>query len=126
MVKYQLEYPTKSSIKILYNCLSSPSGLSEWFADDINLKDNGKVYIFQWDGSEQEAELLNKKENHYIRFRWVDEDPESYFEFRIVVDEMTGDATLVITDFADDDDEAQEQQMLWDSQVKELFHTLGS
>ena len=34
---YQLEYPLNSSIKILYERLSTISGLSEWFADDVTL-----------------------------------------------------------------------------------------
>ena len=38
LIKYTLEFPINSSINILYLRLSSPSGLAEWFADDIIIK----------------------------------------------------------------------------------------
>jgi hypothetical protein len=119
--KIALEYPINSSPKVLYARLSSPGGLSEWFADDVNVK--GEIYSFFWDGAEQKAEAVIKKENRYIRYRWVD-DPEAYFEFRIVVDEITKDVALVIVDVVDDD-ELDGAKELWNSQIAELKHVLG-
>ncbi len=119
--KITFEYPINSSPKILYARLSTPGGLSEWFADDVNLK--GNLYSFIWEGAEQQAELTQKRENKYIRFTWVDE-PETFFEFRIEVDEITKDVALVITDFAEDD-EVEDTNELWNSQVAELKHILG-
>jgi uncharacterized protein YndB with AHSA1/START domain len=118
-----LEYTLNSSPKVLFPRLSTPGGLSEWFADDVNLK--GNIYYFIWEGTEQRAELVQKKENRYIRFKWLDEDDDSYFEFRINVDELTGDVALVIVDVVDEEDEADEV-VLWDSQIAELKHVLGS
>lgn len=121
--KYQLEYPLNTSPKLLYSRLSTPSGLSEWFADDVRL--NGKNFTFFWDGSEQEAKVLMKKANEYIRFMWIDEeDEEAYFEFRILKDELTGDVSLNIIDFADDD-EVDDNKDLWDQQVNGLQRALG-
>ncbi|MFW5699996.1 MAG: START-like domain-containing protein [Bacteroidota bacterium] len=121
--KIELEFGLNSSPKVLYNMLSTPGGLSEWFADDVNLK--GNVFTFIWDGSEEQAEVIGKKENKYIRFKWIDEDDEkAFFEFRINVDELTGDVALVITDFAEED-EKEEAMELWESQVSGLKHTLG-
>lgn len=103
--------------------LSTPGGLSEWFADDVNVQ--GSQFVFIWDGAEEFAELTNKKENKYVRFKWVDDDDEkAYFEFRINIDELTGDVALVITDFANDD-EIEDSMELWDSQISELKHVLG-
>ncbi len=119
--KIVLEYPINSSPKVLYSRLSTPGGLSEWFADDVNLK--GNIFSFVWDGAEQQAEVVQKKENRYIRFRWID-DPESYFEFRINIDEITKDVALVITDFADED-EIDDSSELWNSQIAELKHIIG-
>ncbi len=86
--QYTLEFPIRSSIKVLYKRLSTPSGLSEWFANDVNIK-NG-VYTFYWDGSEQSAKLVTKKENKFVKYKWVDSDEaDDYFEFKIVVDDMT-------------------------------------
>lgn len=119
--KLEMEYVVNCSPKVLYNRLSTASGLSEWFADNVSV--NGKKYTFTWDGAEQDAELALKKENLIVRFNWLDED--SYFEFRITRDELTGDVSLLITDFADDD-ELDEIRSLWDSQITTLKHLMGS
>ncbi len=119
--KIILEYPINSSPKVLYARLSTPGGLSEWFADDVNLK--GNIFSFIWEGTEQQAEVIQKKENKYIRFKWLD-DPDSYFEFRVSIDELTKDVALVITDFAEDD-EIDDTTELWNTQVAELKHIIG-
>ncbi|MBN1768813.1 MAG: SRPBCC domain-containing protein [Prolixibacteraceae bacterium] len=119
--KLEMEYVVNCSPKVLYNRLSTASGLSEWFADNVSV--NGKKYTFTWDGAEQDAELALKKENLIVRFNWLDDD--SYFEFRITRDELTGDVSLLITDFADDD-ELDEIRSLWDSQITTLKHLMGS
>ena len=125
LIKYRLEYPIHSSINILYKRLSNPSGLSEWFADDVHIRND--VYTFFWDGSKQTAKLLKKKENQFVRFHWLDnEEDESYFEFTIQVDDLTNDVSLIVTDFAEDEDEKEENTMLWDTQVESLKHALGS
>lgn len=118
-----LEYTLNSSPKVLFPRLSTPGGLSEWFADDVNLK--GNTYYFIWEGAEQRAEVVQKKENRFIRYKWLDEGEESYFEFRINVDELTGDVALVIVDMVDEGDE-EDAIVLWDSQIAELKHVLGS
>ena len=120
--KLEIEYIINISPSILFNRLSSPSGLSEWFADDVNL--NGKVFTFIWNGSEQEAEQVLRKENRMVRYHWLDDDPEIYFEFRINVDELTGDTALVVVDFAEPD-EKEDTIELWNQQVDVLKHLLG-
>ena len=74
MEKIELEYPIRSSTSVLYDMFSTPSGLSEWFADDVNIKDD--VYTFFWDGSEEEARLITKKNNEFIKFHWLEHDEE--------------------------------------------------
>ena len=118
-----LEYTLNSSPKVLYPRLSTPGGLAEWFADDVNVK--GKVYTFIWNDAENLAEVVQKKENRYIRFHWIDDDdPNSYFEFRISMDELTGDVALVITDFVDESEKVDSIE-LWNSQVVTLKQVLG-
>lgn len=119
--KLDLEYVMNCSPKVLYNRLSTASGLSEWFADDVKVQ--GKKYTFVWDGSEQTAELALRKENLIVRFEWLEDD--TYFEFRITRDELTGDVSLLITDYTDPD-EVDETRSLWDSQVSILKQVLGS
>jgi len=122
--KIQLEYTLNSSPKILFSRLSTPGGLSEWFADDVNV--NGNTYTFFWEGEEFKADVVQKRENKYIRFRWHDaEDQESCcLEFRISMDDLTGDVALIIVDFVEEED-AESAIELWDSQVNKLKHVLG-
>ena len=120
--KIQLEYVLNCSPKVLFNWLSTASGLTEWFADDVKVK--GKIYTFIWEGSEQTAEMTLHKENKLVRFSWLDEE-DSYFEFRITQDELTGDVSLIIIDFAEDD-EFEGTKGLWDTQIADLKHMLGS
>lgn len=122
--KFQIEFPLKSSPGILYNYLSTPSGLSEWFADDVNIK-NKKFYTFIWDGSEQTAEMTKNTSQKGVRFSWVDEPDDEYFEFEISQDELTGDVALVITDFAAEY-EIEESSQLWEAQVATLKTAIGS
>ena len=125
LIKYNLEFQITSSVSILYNRLSNPSGLAVWFANDVIIKD--KIYSFFWDGHKQDAKLLKKKDNQYIRFKWADDDEaESYFEFKIQIDEMTQDVALIITDFAEDEDEKEEQTNLWTKQIDQLKRAIGS
>ncbi len=124
-VKYTLEFEIKSSPKILYNYLSNASGLEEWFADKVTIREGD--FIFHWDGTEQRAKIANKKDNQIIRFNWVTEDKkeETYFQFEIVQDELTSDVALVVTDFAEED-EKEANSLLWNSQVHNLMHIIGS
>ena len=120
--KYELEYTLNTSPNILFNRLSTPEGLSEWFADDVNL--NEEKYSFVWEGTEQDAIVVQKKTNRYIRFRWEEDEEDLYFEFRIHTDELTGDVALLITDFAEEG-EKDDAIDLWDTQIAELKHALG-
>lgn len=119
--RFDLEYVINCSPKVLYNRLSSASGLAEWFADDVAV--NGKKFTFYWDKVGREAELAFNKENLLVRYNWIDDG--SYFEFKITRDELTGDVSLLITDFAEKD-EMIEIRSLWDSQVAKLKHVMGS
>ncbi|MBF91059.1 MAG: hypothetical protein CMP75_04785 [Flavobacteriales bacterium] len=124
MMKYELEYPIHSSINILFDRLSTLSGLSEWFADDVNVDREG-IYTFSWEGSEQQATLISKKNNDHVRFKWLGSD-EEYFEFLIQVDELTNDISLIVTDFADDEDDKEDAVQLWDLQIDNLKKIIGS
>lgn len=122
--KFVAEFPLKSSAGILYNYLQTPSGLSEWFADDVNIRDK-RYYTFMWDGAEQTAEMIRSTANKNIRFRWMDGPEDEYFELEIQQDELTGDVALVVTDFADEN-EIEETTQLWEAQVQTLKTAIGS
>ena len=122
-VKYELEFPIQASPNMLYQYISSASSLTEWFADDVNSR--GKIFSFFWDGTEEKAELISSKNNQFVKFKWLENEDNSFFEIRIVVDELTKDASLIITDFSDED-EVDESKMLWESQIADLKQVLGS
>lgn len=124
-VKFELEVAIHASPSMLYQYIATPSSLQEWFADKVNSR--GKIFSFIWDGIEEQAELVLKKSDEKIRFKWLEsEDDESYFEIRIQVHPLTNDVSLVITDFADDEDEVEEAKQLWENQIEELKHTIGA
>ena len=124
-VKFEIEVRIHASPNMLYQYISSPSNLQEWFADKVNSR--GKIYSFVWEGEEELAELVTKKAGERIRWKWVEsQDDDSFFEIRIDVDALTKGVTLVVTDFADDADEVEESKQLWENQIVELKHTIGA
>jgi uncharacterized protein YndB with AHSA1/START domain len=120
--KYTLEFPIKSSPPILFEFLSTPSGLAQWFADNVDVRQN--VFTFNWDGNLQKAKVMEHQENDRIKFRWEDGHKDEYFEFKILTTEITGDTVLLITDFGNPR-EMKDAQRLWESQVHELKQRLG-
>lgn len=122
--KIEIEFLLKTSPKILYNMISTPSGLSDWFADNVNVRDG--VFTFFWDGSEESAKLLSTVKDQSIKFQWVDDEGEDvYFELRIKIDAMTREVALIITDFPEEGDE-ESTRNLWESQLEDLRRVLGA
>jgi len=125
-VRYEIEFPVNSSPQLLYQYISTPSGLQEWFADSVNSR--GEIFTFQWDDSQENAKLVSKKVGEKVKFKWLDsdkKDTEYFFEIRILEDEITKDVSLMIVDFSEPD-EVQESIQLWENQVSDLKHVKGS
>ncbi len=122
-IKFEIEFVIQSSPQLLYQYISTPSGLSEWFADNVNSR--GEIFTFIWDGAEESAKLLKRKSDDFVRFAWEENDDSSFFEMRIIVDEITKDVSLFISDFAEED-EMEEAKMLWRNQIADLKQVLGS
>lgn len=123
---YSLEFDFQASPQLLFQYLSTPSGLSEWFADNVNSR--GEDFVFIWDDSEEEAKMIQSKNNERVRFQWINDEEDSedyYFEFKIQVDEITKDLSLIISDYSDDD-EVEESKLLWRSLIADLKQVLGS
>jgi uncharacterized protein YndB with AHSA1/START domain len=124
--KIELEYLLKTSIKVFESLINTPSGLAEWFAEDVNVKED--IYNFHWDGSDEKARLISKKNGHYIKWKWIEDEEnglDTYFEISYKVDEMTKALVLSIVDFADEED-YDEVKMLWEAAVHELKRVLGA
>lgn len=123
-LKFEMEFPIHASPHMLYQYFGSPSGLSEWFADNVNSR--GEIYTFIWNGSEEKAKVLQERPDEKIKFKWLnDGEDKTFFEFRIEVDEITKDVSLIVTDFAEED-EVEDVKMFWESQIDELKRTIGA
>ncbi|MCS6991023.1 MAG: SRPBCC domain-containing protein [Chitinophagales bacterium] len=120
--KFTREYVIKSSPAILWEMLSTPSGLAEWFANEVDQR--GKEFFFTWESEKQSARVIAQEEEHFIRFQWSNAPPDEYFEFRIDITDITNDTVLIITDFANPS-EQHDAEMLWDQQVHQLKKRLG-
>lgn len=124
--RYEIEFPINSSPQLLYQYISTPSGLQEWFAKTVNSR--GEFFTFEWDDTEENARLASKKSGEKVKFKWIDDnknDTDYYFELRILEDEITKDVSLMVVDFAADD-EVEESKLLWENQISDLKHVIGS
>ncbi|MFZ4770496.1 MAG: START-like domain-containing protein [Ferruginibacter sp.] len=122
-ILYTLEYPVRCSPGILFEFLSTPAGLQEWFADKVDERDD--LFTFSWNGTEEKADLLDKEEAKFIRFHWTHSAKDEYFEFSIEKSEVTNQTILIVKDFAEKKD-MKDQSQLWEYQVKDLFHRIGN
>jgi uncharacterized protein YndB with AHSA1/START domain len=121
-VKFNLEYEFHSSPRILFSFLFEPTALAQWFADDVNVKDN--IYEFTWDDETRHAKLISSKENKSVKFKWMD-DEDHYFEMEILLHELTNDVALAITDFATEEN-IEDRKMIWDNQIEYLQQVIGA
>ena len=120
---FTLEYPVRCSPSILFEFLSTPAGLQEWFADKVDERDS--VFSFSWNGNVEKAEILETVEDRSIKFHWLHAPKDEFFEFSIEKSEVTNQTILTVKDFAEKK-EIKDQSQLWASQLKDLFHRLGS
>lgn len=125
--KFIGEYDFRASKKMLYPYISTASGLSQWFADDVNINNEDKIYTIIWDGDENKAKMVSSRANHHVKFEFLDtetdEDDPNFVEMKLDVNELTQELFLRVTDFSDmDADEASE---LWDSLIHDLKEIVG-
>lgn len=125
-IKFELEFLLKTSPRVLENMIATPAGLSEWFADDVTIKDD--IITFTWEGDSEIGKLISKKSTDKIKWQWTEDEEDgidSYCEIKYQIDPMTKILVLNITDFAEED-EMEESQRLWDNQIHHLKQVLGA
>lgn len=119
-----MEFEVRSAPNVLFDLISTPSGFSEWYCDDVNVRDD--QYTFIWNGEEEATTMIGRRLGEVIRFhRNDDPDEASFFEFRIRIDAMTNEVALIVTDHAWPN-EIEETRNLWASQVASLLRVLGA
>jgi len=121
--KFTLEYIIRSSPMILYDFLTTATGLQQWFADEVD--NDGREFSFTWRGDTERADLVSTEDDDFIRYRWEWQDANEYFEFRIDKTEITNDTILYVTDFAEERD-IDNAKRLWDAQIHNLIKRIGA
>ncbi|MCP4457237.1 MAG: ATPase [Cytophagales bacterium] len=119
------EYEMRASKKMLYPFISSASGLSQWFADDVNINNEDKTFTIIWDGEENRAKMISSRINHHVKFEFQDEatDDPNTVEFVLDINELTNTVFIRVTDYSEMDGE--EAQDLWDSLIHNLKEIVG-
>ena len=123
-IKFEIEFPIQASSHMLFQYFSQASSLDEWFADNVNSR--GEIYTFIWGDTQEQAKLIKYETEEFMRYQWLeDEGADAYFEFRIQVDDLTQDVSLIVTDFAEED-EIEDTKLFWKNQINQLKQTIGA
>ncbi len=120
------EYEMRASKKMLYPFISSASGLSQWFADDVNINNEDKIFTIIWDGEENKAKMVSSRINHHVKMEFISDPPTkdpNTVEFVLDVNELTNTVFIRVTDYSDMD--IEEAQELWDSLIHDLKEIVG-
>jgi len=121
-VSFDQEFIFKASPGILYQFLTYPDILVRWFCDAVDIQD--EVYTFEWDGSEEEWEMVDDIQEERIKFNILDADDDEYVEFRMYKSDITNETILELTAFADDGEE-DEERTFWENQIRKLKSACG-
>lgn len=119
--KLKLEYEFRASPTILYDFLTNPSNLAQWFADHCDV--TGDKFSFFWDGYEEVAIAEERDEDEYLKWVWED-DPDKVIEFKIRKADISGATILTIIENVEKAD-FEEQTLLWDEQIGTLKMKCG-
>jgi hypothetical protein len=123
--KFNYYYPIRCTIPVLYEMISTPWGLGQWFADNVTIEQK-ETFVFHWESWIEKADLVAKKDQNFVRFHWVeDENPKNYFELKIDIDELTHEIALEITDFFTNEEEPDAHE-IWNMQIEKLKKTVGA
>jgi len=118
-----MEFLLRASPTIVYKFFTSPDCLIRWFCDEVDITED--FYTFTWEGSDEVAELVDDIEDEFLRFHWENaESDDEHLEIRLSKSEVTAQTILEITEYCDED-ELEDQQRLWESQIKTLMLETG-
>jgi uncharacterized protein YndB with AHSA1/START domain len=116
--QFFMEFHIETTPKLLFTLISTAEGLTRWFANTLQKGED--TYVFQWPGNEQITRLVQVKDSEYVVFKWLEDYHQDLdLEMRIEADPNTSGVTLVITDFAEQDD-VDFSKRWWEIQVGKL------
>jgi len=131
MQKITLEYPLSTkSTRLVWDMISNAAGLQKWLADQVVEDEESMTFTWGHPWTERDTKksrILEKERMNYIRMLWDyhEDTPEAYWEMKIMESDLTGMLSLLITDFAADDDEENDLRDLWDANFERLHRVSG-
>ncbi len=124
-VQVVIEFPIKCSPGLIFNYIHSASGLQEWFAHKVVTKSRTD-YVFQFDdGQEVKATLQRSVNNKLCRYHFENTPDDEYIEMEILVDELTEDVAIKVTEFCNES-EKREVEEVWHTQIETLKDVIGA
>lgn len=126
--RFSFEYEINASKKMLYPYFTTASGLAQWFADDVNIDEDG-MFNFIWEGQDHKAKLVGHRTNSFAKFEYLlpdkkeAEDPD-WVEFKIDMNELTETTFIKVVEYSDFDDK-EEQAELWEGLLQNLKEIVG-
>jgi len=125
--RFAFEYEFNASKKMLYPYFTSASGLAQWFAEDVNVDEDGNLN-FIWEGIGHKAKLVSHRTNSYAKFVFLEDNEEGpdsdWVEFKIDLNEMTETTFVKVSEYSEFDDK-DEQTMLWEGLLQSLKELVG-
>lgn len=126
--KFAHEYEINASKKMLYPYFTTPSGLAQWFADDVDI-DEDSIFNFKWEGEDHKAKMVSHRTNSFAKFIFLkpdktEDDDADWVEFKIDLNEMTQTTFIKIQEYSDFDDK-EEQAEVWEGLLHTLKETVG-
>lgn len=122
---YQFEFEIKASPKVLYPYLSSASGLQQWFADKVTVK-NSSDFIFFWDNEDHLASLISQKLNKFVKFQFEGNGKKRSLEMSLNISEVSNTTYLQIIDSASNFKSDEDAEELWEFLTDKLKEIVGS
>jgi uncharacterized protein YndB with AHSA1/START domain len=125
--KFTTEYELRASPKVLFPYVSTASGLSQWFASQVNMKPD-HTFDFIWDGESHPARIASLRQNKSVKFDFLStngEEETGFVEFKLDVSDLTQSTFLKITDYSSNQDES-DLQALWNGLMDSLREIVGS
>jgi uncharacterized protein YndB with AHSA1/START domain len=126
--KFVADYQINTSRKFLFPYLSTASGLSEWFADNVTILED-KTFLFEYDGEKHHARVTALRKDLHVKFEYfdptnTDEPDKSYIEFKVEENELTQTMFLKIVDYSDSYDD-EELESIWEGLIANLKEIIG-
>ncbi len=126
--KFITEFELRSSPKVLFPYISTPSGLEQWFAEKVTVLPDHR-FDFQWDGDSHIARQTGLRINKAVRFDFENTSDDNldnnHLELKLEVSELTQTTFLRVIDYSSNRDQ-DELASLWEGFIDNLREIVGS